>query len=68
MIFHVDVQNLSGDATLFVEQCLNNVVIKVHCNTCLIDNVDEYCSINSCSILTKTNSCYNVVGTRADNS
>ena len=36
-------------------------------NTCWIDNVDEYCSINSCSMLTKSNNCYNVVGTRADN-
>ena len=37
-------------------------------NTCWIDNVDEYCSINSCSMLTKNNNCYNVVGARADNS
>ena len=37
-------------------------------NTCWIDNVDEYCSINSCSMLTKNNGCYNVIGTRADNS
>ena len=36
-------------------------------NTCWIDNVDEYCSINSCSMLTKNNNCYNVVGTRSDN-
>ena len=37
-------------------------------NTCWIHNVNEYCSINSCSMLTKNNSCYNVVGTWADNS
>ena len=30
--------------------------------------IDEYCSINSCSMLTKNNNYYNVVGTRADNS
>ena len=37
-------------------------------NTFWIHNVVKYCSINSCSMLTKNNSCYNVVGTRADNS
>ena len=37
-------------------------------NTCWIHNVDEYCSIDSCSMLTKNNSCYNVDGTWADNS
>ena len=37
-------------------------------NTCWIHNVDEYCSINSCSVLTKNNNCYNVVETWADNS
>ena len=37
-------------------------------STCWIDNVDEYCSINSCSMLTEKNSCYNVVTTWADNS
>ena len=37
-------------------------------NTCWIDNVDKYCSINRCSMLTKNNSYYNVVGTTADNS
>ena len=37
-------------------------------NTCWIHNVDEYCSMISCSMLTKNNSCYNVVRTWADNS
>ena len=36
-------------------------------NTCWIYNADEYCSINSCWILTNNNSCYNVVETGADN-
>ena len=30
-------------------------------NTCWIHNVDEYCSINSCSMLTKNNGFYNVL-------
>ena len=37
-------------------------------NTCWIHNVDEYRFINSCPMLTNNNSCYNVVGTRVDNS
>ena len=37
-------------------------------NTCWIHNIDEYCSINSCSMLTKNNNCHNVVGTKADDS
>ena len=37
-------------------------------NTCWIHSGDEYCSINGCSMSTKNNSCYNALGTRADNS
>ena len=50
---------------------LNNVwtiLLSRFNNTCWIHNVDEYCSINSCLMLTENNSCYNVVRTWADNS
>ena len=55
-----------------MERCLLNnawtMLLSRFNNTCWIHNVDEYCSINSCSMSTKNNSCYNAVGTRADNS
>ena len=56
------------DARLFVEQRLNNVVIKVRQHLLNWQCDDEYCSINSCSMLSENNSCYNVVRTWADNS
>ena len=53
--------------TLHAQKCAWTMLLSRFNNTCWIDNVDEYCSINSCSMLTKNNNCYNVVGTRADN-
>ena len=49
-----------------IEKRLKNM-LSTFKNACRIDNVDEYCSINSCSMSTKNTCRYNVVETRADN-